>query len=1344
MAAQAQFGQEPDAPRKPVRRGVLHYVLRVIAWSAGSLVTIVILCGCAFLALIYTGAGNRYLLALVDRKAAEALGVRVKIESFALHPTTLSVDLYGIRISGAPPHPEPPLLQVDHLKAGVRVVSVIRRAWYLDEVQIDHPVAWVSVDKTGASNIPTFKSNSSSHTSLFDLGIRHVQLVRGEVYYNSRPESISANLNGLEFHSVYGPQKRYSGALSYSRGDLSIGGFRPLQHSLEIDFAAAPDVFTVKQLNVTAGASRVLASATLENYSRPTVKAQYQVVLDGAQAARILGQANVPSGSVQASGSVQYQQTADRSLIQSLVANGEVASTELVWNSRDANARIANLSGHYSLANGNASVQDLRANVFGGQLSAEGTMKAIGGDTHASFRVDLEKVSLAGLQRALGNSASEVSLDGWTSATATATWGKTIRDLTAKVDLTLNGSAAGTRLRSAGTAGANANPAAIPFQGAIHCVYLNADRSLTLNRSDLKSSQANLSLNGTISRDSSLAVDFEINDLHEISTFIDAFRKPEQGTGKIDLAGSAAFQGTVRGSISSPQVRGQLTAGNLEYNGAKFRLLHTAVTLSPDGAGVQNLRLEAAQRGQMTGSASIGLHDWSITRQGELQADLNASGLPTAMISELSGRSIPVEGTLSLNAHLHGKAIAPVGNANVALKNATAFGQTVSQATIELTGSASQVKVFAGITSPAGVVEVRGTTDAEARTFSAELSSSGIDLTKIQAISRKEAGNLKGVLKLQLHGQGSYNDPTIDANLDCPGLAIGGQALSNTRLQASLAHHVANVDLVSTVVDAPLHGKAQLHLEGDDLIDATLDTPVISLDPILAAYAPGNTAGVTGEAEIHASVHGPLKFKDRLQAGLTVPVLKIAYNQKIQLAASPIQANFQNGVVRLQPVTIRGTDTELRLQGSFPVGGEAPANLQAHGEVNLQMAQIFDPDLQASGQLRLNIDSSGTTASSLMAGEIDLTNVGVSTTAAPVGLQNCNGVLKLSSDRLVVSRFSGELGGGQISAQGAVVYRPSVRLDLGVAVQGARVLYPQGVRETINSNLRLTGSMTQAVLGGTVNLANLSLTPGFDLTSMVNQLSGGVQTPSTPGFEQNLKLNIALSSSGNANLVSRTLSVDGNANLQIRGTAAQPVILGRVNLNSGDVILNGNRFVLTGGTIQFINPAMTEAELNVTLTTTIREYKINLLFQGPADQMRTQYSSNPSLPQADIVNLLAFGQTTEASAMNATPMNQQAEGLVASQVASQVTSRISKAAGISQLSISPVLQSGTAAGPAGANLTIQQRVTGNLFVTFSTNVASTQGQTIQGQYQVSPHVTVSATRDPNGGFALDALIKRSF
>jgi translocation and assembly module TamB len=193
------------------------------------------------------------------------------------------------------------------------------------------------------------------------------------------------------------------------------------------------------------------------------------------------------------------------------------------------------------------------------------------------------------------------------------------------------------------------------------------------------------------------------------------------------------------------------------------------------------------------------------------------------------------------------------------------------------------------------------------------------------------------------------------------------------------------------------------------------------------------------------------------------------------------------------------------------------------------------------------------------------------------------------------------------------------------------------------------------------------------------------------------------------------------------------------------VILNGSRFVLNGGTVEFVNPSETEPVVNISLNTTIHEYSIFMKFNGPVAQLRTSYSSDPALPSADIINLLAFGQTTEANSANpSAPANQAAESLVASQVSSQVTSRVSKVAGISQLSIDPVLAGGSSQGPPGANITIQQRVTGNLFVTFSSNVASTQNQTIQGQYQVTPKVAVSATRDQNGGFAVDTIIKKSW
>jgi len=481
-----------------------------------------------------------------------------------------------------------------------------------------------------------------------------------------------------------------------------------------------------------------------------------------------------------------------------------------------------------------------------------------------------------------------------------------------------------------------------------------------------------------------------------------------------------------------------------------------------------------------------------------------------------------------------------------------------------------------------------------------------------------------------------------------------------------------------------------------------------------------------------------------LEAHVTVPVLNLAYGKNVSMsAAAPIHIDFKNGVIDVQRSTIRGTNTDLQFQGSIPIDKNAPMSLLLVGAIDLQLAQLFDPDLKSSGQVKFNINSYGSNGRGL-GGNIDIVDANFSSADLPVGLQHANGSLAVTTERINITKFEGTIGGGTVTAQGGIALRPSIHFDVGLVAKGVRMLYLQGMREGLDANLRFTGTTEAASLGGSVNLTDLSFTNAFDLGSFVNQFSGGIESPPSQGFSRNIALNLAVRSSSNVNLVSRTLSVGGSANLQVRGTVAEPVVLGRAILTRGDIILNGSRYLLTGGTIQFVNPSQTEPVINLTLTTTIQQYNISMRFQGPIEQLHTQYSSDPSLPSADIINLLAFGKTTEASANSATPSNQAAQSVVASQVSSQITSRVSKIAGISQLSINPVLSGSSNQGPPGANITIQQRVTGNLFVTFSTNVATTQGQTVQGQYQVSPRVAVSATRDANGGFGFDTFIKKTW
>ena len=134
------------------------------------------------------------------------------------------------------------------------------------------------------------------------------------------------------------------------------------------------------------------------------------------------------------------------------------------------------------------------------------------------------------------------------------------------------------------------------------------------------------------------------------------------------------------------------------------------------------------------------------------------------------------------------------------------------------------------------------------------------------------------------------------------------------------------------------------------------------------------------------------------------------------------------------------------------------------------------PTLRSSGEIKFNINSNGTGPN--IGGEIDIVDANYATADLPVGLTHGNGVLTLTSNRINISKFEGTIGGGSVAAQGGVAYRPAIQFDLGLAAKGIRLLYPQGVRENIDANIRLAGTTDNANLAGTVSIADVSLHSG--------------------------------------------------------------------------------------------------------------------------------------------------------------------------------------------------------------------------------------------------------------------------
>jgi translocation and assembly module TamB len=1311
---------------------------RIAAWIVGGLLVLAAVFLIGVEALLHNDAFRQHLLRIAQTKLNETTGVQLKMRDFSVHLSGVSpaVDMYDVVIDSAPPYQATPLLKVDRLSVGIQIVSLLQRKWYLKDIVIDHPVARVFVGENGETNLPTLKG-SDQRTSVFDLGVRHVTLGQGEVYYNDKKSALDADLHNLEFRSTFDlSPKRYSGELSYKNGLIHFQNLDPMMHSLEAEFEATPDGFILKRSLLKSGASQFSLTARIDDYGHPKVNAEYQSSLDTGELRQLLKDYALV-GVLKLAGSAKFENVPNKPVLQTLSVEGNLTSSGVQVHTGTVHTLVRDISVRYLLQNGNAEVRDFRAALLGGGVKGTLKIKDITGAQVADLNASLHNVPLAGIQALVNAQAMrDFRMTGTANAKLDAKWHKTLETLTARMDATVAGGLSQLH--------ADRSPANVPITADVHAGYSAAAQTVTFTPSHIESGQTTIDLSGTVSRTSALQVQVQSNDLSEIESIANAFAASPQ---QLNLGGTASFMGTVRGSTTDPQIAGQLSATSLKVKGTEWRTVRTSIDASPSHLGLRNGDITPGNgRGRIAFNVNAELDQWAFRDTHSFQVDLNASQLNLSDLKNLSGFEAPVTGTLSANVSLHGSQLNPIGRGTVTLTEATVADESIQSANADFEGTGEEIRVRLGLKMPAGNPQTKFTYFPKRKIFEGELQANGIRLDQLRALRARNL-NLTGTLNLNAKGSGTFDDPGLEVTAQIPRLQIQNETINTITLQAKIAQHVATatLDSQSGTLSTFVRGRGRVNLTGDYETDAAFDTSRISLQPLVALYLPAQSANLMGQTEIHGTVRGPLKDMTRLDAHITVPTLSVSYTNNIQLAAAqPIQLDYSRGVLTLQRTAIKGTGTDLQLQGTIPVEGTAPVSILALGTVDLGIARIFSPDVTSSGQLQFNIDGTGRSSNPNIQGQIKIVNAAFAGDDVPVTFQNGNGVLTLTNSRLEIDRFEGNISGGKLTATGGLTYRPSIQFNLAVTGNGIRTLYPAGVREGLDTNLTLVGSTKSAVLRGQVRLTELSFSPTFDFNDIASVADATAGSTAPPGsLAQNIGLDINVVSASDLNLASSKLSLQGAMNLRVRGTAANPAVTGRMNVSGGELFFRGNRYILEPSTIVFVDPYKIEPRLNLSVNTKVNDYDIRMLFRGTLERLRTTYTSEPSLPPSDIINLLVFGKTTEAQAANPTPVNiGGAQSLIASSVSNQITNQIEKVAGISQLSIDPVL-GGNQADP-GARITIKQRVSGNVFVTLATDATSTQRQVIKLEYQATPRVAISGVRDQNGGMAFDVRVHKTW
>jgi translocation and assembly module TamB len=428
---------------------------------------------------------------------------------------------------------------------------------------------------------------------------------------------------------------------------------------------------------------------------------------------------------------------------------------------------------------------------------------------------------------------------------------------------------------------------------------------------------------------------------------------------------------------------------------------------------------------------------------------------------------------------------------------------------------------------------------------------------------------------------------------------------------------------------------------------------------------------------------------------------------------------------------------------SNPNGGKL--DVKANGSISVAIAHTFDPDILSSGKVLFTIAAGGEMKKPSLTGKVQFDNVNAAIDGIPNGLSALNGTLVFNEDRLQVEQLTATTGGGKLNIGGFLTYKNGIYANLTATGDVVRVrLY--GLSTTANTNLTLQGGPQSLLLSGNVLITRFGVGPDVDFAAFSS--AGGVSSPSDPNSASNkIRLDVHVVSSPQLDFQNSFAKLAGTVDLTIRGTVAEPSILGRIQITDGSATFAGTKYELQRGDIYFSNPVRIDPTIDLNATARVETYDITVGLQGTMSNLKPTYRSEPPLSEADIFALLALGRTQEESQLYQEQQVQQGanpttSALLGGALNATVSNRIGKLFGGGTVKIDPAFV-GTL-GNSSARITVQKQLSRQLSVTYATNVNSTAQQLLQGQYDLTPNVSLVVARDESGVFSVVYKIRRRY
>ena len=536
--------------------------------------------------------------------------------------------------------------------------------------------------------------------------------------------------------------------------------------------------------------------------------------------------------------------------------------------------------------------------------------------------------------------------------------------------------------------------------------------------------------------------------------------------------------------------------------------------------------------------------------------------------------------------------------------------------------------------------------------------------------------NTFGPLEADMEGQYSQlviDFPTIFAS------ANGFELRSTFALKDALARldnlhfKQGNTELLSGYAQIPVDLTKLSAPDGPipdtNQIDVNIASKPLPLGTLLATTGGTNKAQappISGTVGLEIIARGSLS---KLYAGIKVEARGLASRSlaKVRPADADVHLTLHDNRLDLDAAVRQPQVQPLTIKGNLPVDLHAIVQSKALDpkspvalSIELPRSSLgflagATPTLRfIQGDTAIDVRVGGTIEKPTLAGSLalDIAAARAANITVPA-VRDFHALLAFTEKELRFERFNGEIGGGKINLGGNVGFAKLTdpTLDLTATARDVLAARDDNLTARVNADIRITGPLDGATVAGRVGITKSRYLKDIDIVPLnvpgkpapappasapaatTNDGPGSIAVNAPP--VDKWKFNIDIKTDDpfyvRGNLANGKVFVD----LHLRGTGAQPLLDGNVSVKDLVATLPFSRLEIADGNITFSPDQPLNPVLDLTGTSTIRNYLVTLYITGRAKDPKITFSSDPPLAQEQIVSLLATGATTDELAGNA-------------------------------------------------------------------------------------------------------------